>query len=226
MYYDWTIILILPGLLLGLWAQARVKNAFEKYSKVHTSRGVPSQEMVRQLLYKEGIVDISITSTQGTLTDHYDPSSNTLRLSQGVYGSDSVAAIGIAAHEAGHALQKEQSYPFLTLRSIMVPVVNIGSNLAWPIFLLGIILSFRPLMYVGIAVFAAVVVFSLITLPVEFNASQRANQMLSESGYFTQDELNGVRTVLNAAALTYVASFISSAMQLVRLLLIARRRND
>ncbi len=226
MYYDWTIILILPGLLLGLWAQARVKNAFEKYSKVHTSRGVPSQEMVRQLLYKEGIVDISITSTQGTLTDHYDPSSNTLRLSQGVYGSDSVAAIGIAAHEAGHALQKEQSYPFLTLRSIMVPVVNIGSNLAWPIFLLGIILSFWPLMYVGIAVFAAVVAFSLITLPVEFNASQRANQMLSESGYFTQDELNGVRTVLNAAALTYVASFISSAMQLVRLLLIARRRND
>ena len=226
MYYDWTIILILPGLLLGLWAQARVKNAFEKYSKVHMSRGVPSQEMVRQLLYKEGIVDISITSTQGTLTDHYDPSSNTLRLSQGVYGSDSVAAIGIAAHEAGHALQKEQSYPFLTLRSIMVPVVNIGSNLAWPIFLLGIILSFRPLMYVGIAVFAAVVVFSLITLPVEFNASQRANQMLSESGYFTQEELNGVRTVLNAAALTYVASFISSAMQLVRLLLIARRRND
>lgn len=226
MYFDWTMILVLPGLLLGLWAQARVKSAFEKYGKMHTQRGIPSQELVRQLLSRQGVVDIAISPTQGTLTDHYDPSSNTLRLSQGVYGSDSVSAIGVAAHEAGHALQKEQNYAPLALRTIMVPVVNIGSNLAWPIFLAGLIFSWRPLMYAGIAVFAAVVVFSLITLPVEFDASRRANQMLSESGYFTQEELNGVRTVLNAAALTYVASFISTLMQLVRLILLARRRND
>lgn len=226
MLFDWTMILILPGLLLGLWAQARVKNAFEKYSKVHTQRGIPSQELVRQLLSRQGVVDIAISPTQGTLSDHYDPSSNTLRLSQGVFGSDSVAAVGIAAHEAGHALQKEQGYGLLSLRSLMVPVVNIGSNLAWPIFVLGIIFSWKPLMYAGIATFAAVVVFSLITLPVEFDASRRANVMLSESGYFTQEELNGVRSVLNAAALTYVASFISTLLQLLRLVLIARRRND
>ncbi|MBR3107378.1 MAG: zinc metallopeptidase [Clostridia bacterium] len=226
MYLDWTIILILPGLLLGLWAQSRVKNAFEKYSKVHTRIGRASQDLVRELLARQGVVDIAISPTQGTLSDHYDPSSNTLRLSQGVFGSDSVAAVGIAAHEAGHALQKEQGYQLLSLRSLMVPVVNIGSTLAWPIFVLGIIFSFKPLMYVGIAVFAAVVVFSLITLPVEFDASRKANIMLSESGYFTQEELSGVRTVLNAAALTYVASFISTLMQLLRLVLIARRRND
>lgn len=226
MYFDWTMILILPGLLLGLWAQSRVRTAFEKYSKVRTQRGIHSQELVRQLLSRQGVVDIAISPTQGTLSDHYDPSSNTLRLSQGVFGSDSVAAVGIAAHEAGHALQKEQGYRLLSVRSLMVPVVNIGSNLAWPIFVLGIIFSWRPLMYAGIATFAAVVVFSLITLPVEFDASRRANVMLSESGYFTQEELNGVRTVLNAAALTYVASFISTLMQLLRLVLIARRRND
>ncbi|MBR5110191.1 MAG: zinc metallopeptidase [Clostridia bacterium] len=226
MYFDGTILLLLPGLLLGLWAQARVKSAFEKFSKVRTGRGIPAQELVRQMLSRQGVVDITIAPTQGTLSDHYDPSSNTLRLSQGVYGSDSVAAVGVAAHEAGHALQKEQGYALLSLRSVMVPVVNIGSNLAWPIFFLGILFSWKPLMYAGIAVFAAVVLFSLITLPVEFDASRRANLMLTESGYFTQEELDGVRKVLNAAALTYVASFVSAALQLVRLILIARRRND
>ena len=225
MYLDWTFILVLPGLLLGLWAQARVKSAFEKYSKVHTGRGIASQDLVRLLLNRQGVVDIAITQTQGQLSDHYDPSNNTLSLSQGVYGSDSVAAVGVAAHEAGHALQKEQGYPLLSLRTVMVPVVNIGSNLAWPIFVAGIIFSWQPLMYAGIITFAAVVLFSLITLPVEFDASRRANLMLSESGYFTQNELDGVRTVLNAAALTYVASFVSAALQLLRLILIARRRN-
>ena len=154
LYYDWTILLMIPGLLLGLWAQARVKNAFEKYAKVRTMRGTASQELVAELLARQGVVDITITPTQVTLTDHYDPSSNTLRLSQGVYGSNSVAAVGIAAHEAGHALQKEQGYGLLSLRSVMVPVVNIGSYLAWPIFVLGIIASWKPLMYAGIAVFA------------------------------------------------------------------------
>lgn len=225
MYFDWTILLILPGLLLGLWAQTRVQTAFEKYSKVHTQRGIPAQDMIRALLSRQGVVDIAITPTQGTLSDHYDPTTNTLRLSQGVYGSDSVSAIGVAAHEAGHALQKDQGYGPLALRSILVPVVNIGSQLAWPIFVAGIFFSWRPLMYAGIAVFAAVALFSLITLPVEFDASRRANQMLSDSGFFSREELDGVRAVLNAAALTYVASFVSTLLQLLRLILIARRRD-
>ena len=225
MFFDWTILLILPGLLLGLWAQARVQNAFEKFSRVHTQRGIPAQDMIRALLSRQGVVDIQIAPTGGTLSDHYEPSSNTLLLSQGVYGSDSVSAIGVAAHEAGHALQKEQGYGPLALRSVLVPVVNIGSRLAWPIFVAGIIFSWRPLMYAGIAVFAGVALFSLVTLPVEFDASRRANQMLSDSGYFTREELDGVRTVLNAAALTYVASFVSTLLQLLRLILIAGRRN-
>ena len=226
MIYDWTIILMIPGLLLGLWAQARVKSTFAEYSKVTTRRGMASQDVVRLLLNRQGVVDLNIEPTHGILSDHYDPSSNTLRLSEGVYNSASVAAVGVAAHEAGHALQKEQGYAMLSLRTIMVPVVNIGSTLAWPIFLAGYIFSWRPLIYAGILVFAAVVLFSLITLPVEFDASRRANVMLSESGLFSQDELAGVRKVLNAAALTYVASFVSTLLQLVRLILLARRRND
>ena len=226
MFFDWTMILIIPGLILGLWAQARVKSAYAQYSRVITRRGLASQDVVRQLMNREGIVNLTIEPTHGVLTDHFDPTSNTLRLSEGVYGSSSVSAVGIAAHEAGHALQKEHGYTLLGLRSVMVPVVNIGSQLTMPIFLAGYIFSFRPLMTAGILVFALVVLFSLITLPIEFDASRRANQMLSDSGYFTHEELEGVRKVLNAAALTYVASFISALLQLVRLLLLARRRDD
>ena len=223
MYLDWTMLLILPGLLLGLWAQARVKSSFEKFSKVRTQRGIPSQELVRQLLSRQGVVDITISPTQGTLSDHYDPSSNTLRLSQGVFGSDSVAAVGIAAHEAGHALQKEQGYSLLSLRSLMVPVVNIGSNLAWPLFIMGMIFSWEPLMYAGIGLFALAVFFSLITLPVEFNASRRAMAILERDGYLAADEISGAKSVLSAAALTYVASAFMAIMQLLRLVLLSQR---
>ena len=224
MYFDWTIVLLLPGLILGLWAQSRVKNAYAEYSRVGTSRGLPAEEVVRELLYRQGADPIAITPVSGNLTDHFDHQTDTLRLSEGVYGSPSVAAIGIAAHEAGHALQKQENYPFLTLRTAAVPVVNIGSRMAWPIFLAGIIFSWQPLMTVGIALFALAVLLSLITLPVEFDASRRANLMLAGSGYFTNAELEGVRKILNAAALTYVASFIGALMQLLRLILIANRR--
>lgn len=224
MYFDWTILLMLPGLLLGLWAQARVNSAYAKYSQVGTRSGVSAEVAVGQLLRQNGAGDVAIQATQGQLTDHYDPTSNTLRLSQGVYGSSSIAALGIAAHEAGHALQKAQNYPFLALRSLMVPVVNFGSKLSWPIFLAGILFSFEPLMYVGIIAFALVVLFSLVTLPVEFDASRRAVAMLNAGGFLTQEEETGVRKVLSAAALTYVASFVSALLQLLRLVAILNRR--
>lgn len=224
MYFDSTFLLLLPGLILGLWAQARVKSAFEKYSQVYTRRGLPAQDVVRQLLFARGMSDLAIEAVSGQLTDHFDPGTHTLRLSQGVYGSSSVAAIGVAAHEAGHALQQQENYPLLALRTAAVPTVNIGSRLAWPLFFLGILFSWEPLMYAGIAAFGLAVLFSLITLPVEFDASRRAKLMLADSGYFSEDELQGVRAVLNAAALTYVASFISAFLQMLRLILLSQRR--
>ena len=223
-YFDWTMLLLLPGLLLGLWAQSRIKTAYKTYGKIITQRGIPAQEVVRQLLERQGAGGIAIAPVSGELTDHFDPRTDTLRLSQGVYGSASVAAVGIAAHEAGHALQKQQNDPLLSLRTAIVPVVNIGSHLAWPIFFVGLIASWRPLMTAGILLFALVVLFSLLTLPVEFDASRRASLMLADSGYFTEEELRGVRTVLNAAALTYVASFLSALMQLLRLIMLSQRR--
>lgn len=225
-YFDPTYLLIIPGLILGLWAQAKVKSTYHKYSRIPTSRGMSAAQAVSRMLEREGAGDVQIGRVRGTLTDHYDPRTNTLKLSEGVYDSASVAALGIAAHEAGHALQKAENYPFLALRSVMVPVVNIGSYLAWPIFVAGIIASWESLMLAGIVLFGLVVLFSLITLPVEFNASKRAMQMLASTGYLTQAEEDGARKVLNAAAMTYVASFVSAMLQLIRLLALANRRRD
>ena len=225
MFWDYTMLILIPGLLLVLWAQARVQSAYAKYSRVRTQRGLPAEEVVGQLLRQESADHVVISRTSGQLTDYFDPRTDTLRLSDGVYGSASVAALGIAAHEAGHALQKQQGYPFLSLRSLMVPAVNIGSTLAWPIFVLGLIFSWDPLVNAGIVLFGLVVLFSLVTLPVEFDASRRAMAMLAGSGYLTQDEQKGVKAVLSAAALTYVASFVSALLQLFRLITIARRRD-
>ncbi len=224
--FDWTFILVLPGLLLGLWAQYKVKSAYSKYERVLAQRGDTAESIARELLNAGGSGNVSIRQTGGTLTDHYDPRSNTLALSSGVYGSSSVAAIGVAAHECGHALQQHEGYAPLRLRTAIVPVVNIGSKLYFPIFLLGLLFSWQPLVYVGIACFALSLVFSLITLPVEFNASRRAKALLESGGYLSREEIKGVDAVLDAAALTYVAAAISSLLQLIRLLLIARRRND
>ena len=210
MYLDTTILLLLPGLLLGLWAQAKVKSAYEKYSKVYTQRGMPASAAVEELLRQQGVTDVSITSVHGTLTDHFDPGTDTLRLSEGVYASSSIAAVGIAAHEAGHALQKKENYPFLSLRTTLVPMVNIGSNLAWPIFLLGILFSWEPLMTAGIVCFGLVVLFSLITLPVEFDASNRAKAWLSSSGLLYNEEIDGVSEILGAAAMTYVSAAVQA----------------
>ena len=216
---------MLPGLLLGIWAQNRVNSAYRKYSRVGVKSGMTAAEAAGRMLRLNGAGDVRIEQTGGQLTDHYDPRSNVLRLSSGVCHSNSVAALGIAAHEAGHAVQQAESYPFLKLRTVVVPVVNIGSALSWPIFFLGFLFSWEGLMTAGIWLFAAVVLFTLITLPVELDASRRALKMLSAGGFLTESELGGARQVLSAAALTYVASFVSAALQLLRLLTLARRRD-
>ena len=193
---------------------------------MYARSGMSAEDVARSMLNQAGCGNVSIRTVSGNLTDHYDPRNNTLRLSDGVYGSSSVAAIGIAAHECGHAMQQHEGYAPLVLRSALVPVVNLGSNLYFPIFLLGLLFSWEPLIYVGIACFALTLVFSLVTLPVEFNASGRALRVLDQQGYLSPEEMDGARAVLSAAAMTYVAAAISSLLQLVRLLIIARNRRD
>lgn len=222
-YYDWTMILVIPGLLLGLYAQFKVKSTFDRYSRVRTRSGMTAEQAARMLLSRGGSANVTISRVNGSLTDHYDPRSNTLRLSDSVYGSDSVAAVGVAAHECGHALQEHDGYGLLKLRSALVPVVNIGSSLYLPIFMAGLLFSWEPLQMVGILCFGLTLLFSLVTLPVEINASKRALGMLD--GVLEAEELQGAKAVLSAAALTYLASVISSALQLLRLILISRSRN-
>ncbi len=222
-YYDWTMILVIPGLLLGLYAQFKVKSTFDRYSRIRTKSGLTAEQAARALLSRGGSANVTISRVNGSLTDHYDPRSNTLRLSDTVYGSDSVAAVGVAAHECGHALQEHDGYGLLKLRTALVPVVNIGSSLYLPIFMAGLLFSWEPLQMVGILCFGLTLLFSLVTLPVEINASKRALGMLE--GVLDAEELQGAKAVLSAAALTYLASVISSALQLLRLILISRSRN-
>lgn len=222
-YYDWTMILVIPGLLLGLYAQFKVKSTFDRYSRVRTKSGLTAEAAARMLLSRGGSTNVTISRVNGSLTDHYDPSSKTLRLSDSVYGSDSVAAVGVAAHECGHALQEHDGYGLLKLRTALVPVVNIGRSLYLPIFMAGLLFSWEPLQMVGILCFGLTLLFSLVTLPVEINASKRALGMLE--GVLDAEELQGAKAVLSAAALTYLASVISSALQLLRLILISRSRN-
>ena len=222
-YYDWTMILVIPGLLLGLYAQFKVKSTFDRYSRVRTKSGLTAEAAARALLSRGGSANVTISRVNGSLTDHYDPSSKTLRLSDSVYGSDSVAAVGVAAHECGHALQEHDGYGLLKLRTALVPVVNIGSSLYLPIFMAGLLFSWEPLQLAGILCFGLTLLFSLVTLPVEINASKRALGMLD--GVLDAEERQGAKAVLSAAALTYLASVISSALQLLRLILISRSRN-
>jgi Zn-dependent membrane protease YugP len=223
MFYDASMLLLIPALLLVLFAQMRVKSTYAKYAKIPTRAGIPAAEAAEKMLRDQGNNAVSLQRVEGTLTDHYDPRSETLSLSEGIFHSASIAAVGIAAHEAGHAMQKMQGYGPLGLRSLVVPVVSIGSNLSVPIFILGLIMSWQPLVTAGIILFALTVVFSLITLPVEFNASKRAIAMLQGSGIISgAEEEKGVKAVLNAAAMTYVASAIGALLQLIRLILISR----
>lgn len=225
-FFDPTMVLILPALALALWAQFRVKSTFAKYSEVLSRRGMSGAQVANAILERNHL-DVSVEPIEGSLTDHYDPRDRTLRLSEDVYGSRSIAALGVAAHETGHAIQHAHHYLPLQLRSNLVPVANFGSTLAMPLFLVGLFLPAASfLMDIGILLFTFAVVFALVTLPVEYNASSRALQVLSQHGYLAPDEIDSARKVLNAAAWTYVASAAMAILQLVRLLILRGQRED
>lgn len=226
-YFDWTYLLIIAGVILSLWASAGVKSAFRRYSGVSTIRGVTGADAASAILRQSGIYDVRVIHIQGNLNDHYDPRNKTLALSDPVYGSTSVAAVSVAAHECGHAIQHAQNYAPLKIRSSLVPVANFGSAISWPLILIGILMGFnQTLITVGILLFCAVVLFHLITLPVEFNASARGLKILSSNGMLMGDENEGAKKVLRAAALTYVASAAGMILQLLRLLILTRGRRD
>lgn len=222
--YTWYLIVV-PALLLTLWAQFRVKTTYNKYSQVASARGRTAAEVARQILNEHGLSRVQIDQIGGSLTDNYDPTANIVHLSQTVYGSTSIAAIGVAAHEVGHAIQHAEEYTPLRLRTVIIPATNFGAKLAMPLFLAGLIFNYSALMSIGILLFSLVTVFQLITLPVEFNASRRAIATIEDRGLLTEDEAKGARKVLTAAALTYVAALASSLAQLLRLVLISRSGN-
>lgn len=231
MFYDPTYFLVLIGVVLSLVASARVKGTFNKYSQMRNSRGMTGAQAAEQVLRTAGITDVRIERVAGNLTDHYDPRSKVLRLSDSVYGQTSVAAVGVAAHECGHAIQHARGYAPLKFRSILVPAANFGAKLAWPLILIGLLINSESSWFIiqaGIIAFSLAVLFQIVTLPVEFNASGRAIRILADSGMMYGDEIVAAKKVLNAAALTYVAGAASSILQLLRLILLTRgrRRND
>jgi len=225
MFFDYYyIVLVVPTIILSLIAQIMVKSTFAKYSKIPCSKRITGQDSAALLLRSNHINDVRIESVQGSLTDHYDPSSKVVRLSQPVYGENSIAAVGVAAHETGHAIQHARKYGPLALRSYLVPVANIGSMLGPYIAMAGLFLSMPLLLNIGIILFGGAVLFYVITLPVEFDASARAIAILRANNVLTKDELNGVKKVLTAAAMTYVASALTALMSLLRLILLSRSR--
>ena len=236
MYYgfDWTyLVLVLPCVLLSLWASSNVNSTFNKYSRQLSSRRITDAEAARSVLAANGVYGVCIDRVSGNLTDHFDPKTNVIRLSDSVYDNASTAAIGVAAHEAGHAVQYAQGYGPIKLRAAIIPITNIGSKLAMPLILIGLLLTFAEnfsffFVYLGIACFGLSLVFQLVTLPVEFNASRRAMVALEEGGILTDEERKGAKKTLKAAALTYVAATATALAQLLRLILIfgGRRRRD
>lgn len=218
-YYDPTYMLIVISALISLFAQFLVNSRFSKYSRVRSRSGMTGAQAAERILQSQGIYDVAIQRVSGKLTDHYDPRNKTLNLSDAVYASTSVAAVGVAAHECGHALQHARGYAPLSFRSALVPVANIGSQLSWLFIILGIFFGgSHTLIMIGILMFSAAVLFQLVTLPVEFNASGRALKLLSETGILQKDEVSDTRKVLSAAALTYVAAAATAVLQLLRLL--------
>ncbi len=222
LFYPETLVLLIPALLFAMYAQYKVQSTYKKYAQVPTQARINASQVARDILSREGISGVNVEGTQRRLGDHYDPRSKTLRLS--APESISVAAVGVAAHEAGHAIQHARGYAPLALRSAVVPVASFGSQLAFPLFFIGLFFQAEVLLNVGIALFAAAVAFTLITLPVEFNASRRAVAVLRSGGTMSSTELGAVKQVLTAAALTYVAAAAMAAMQLLAMLLMANRR--
>lgn len=232
--FDWTyLVLVLPCLILSLWASASVNSTFKRYSTQYSVRRITGADAAQRVLRNHGVYNVRIERVAGNLTDHFDPKSNVIRLSDNVYDSTSTAAIGVACHEAGHAVQYATHYAPIKLRAAIIPITNFGSKLAMPLILLGLILSVfgnfsYTLVYVGIACFGLSLVFQLVTLPVEFNASRRAIRSIDDAGILTQQELTGAKKTLKAAAMTYVAATAVSLAQLLRLIVLfgGRRRND
>lgn len=230
-YYDWTYILVIIGAVISLAASARVNRVFAQYSTVRSHSGMTGREAAEQILHRNGIYDVQVIHIPGNLTDHYNPGKKTLGLSDTVYNSTSVAAIGVAAHECGHAVQHATGYAPLSIRGALMPVANFGSMAAWPLIFIGLFLNGQTaalFINLGILFFSAAVLFQLVTLPVEFNASGRAVKVLENSGMLYPDEVGSVKKVLGAAALTYVASAAAMILQLLRLLILTggKRRND
>lgn len=229
MYFDPTYILVIVGMVVCLMASARMNATFQKYAKVRSHSGITGREVAENLLRREGIYDVQVEHVAGNLTDHYDPRNKVLRLSDATYQSNSVAAVGVAAHECGHAIQHARGYAPLALRSTLAPVANFGSMIAWPLILLGLFFrstSSQLFLNLGILAFLAAVLFQLVTLPVEFNASKRAVQALGSSGILYEEEVGHTKKVLSAAALTYVAGAAASMLQLLRIILLANSRRD
>ena len=226
--FDPTYFLVIIGAVICMIASARVKSTYNKYSQYRSASGMTGAQAAQRILNSAGIYDVTIQHVSGNLTDHYNPSAKTLNLSDSVYNSTSVAAVGVAAHECGHAIQHQKGYGPLVLRSTLVPAANIGSSLSWPIFVAGLIFSMRPLLMLGILLFGLAVIFQLVTLPVEFNASSRAIRILEGNGMLGESEITGAKKVRRAAAMTYVASLASSILQLLRLVILAggNRRDD
>lgn len=225
-YYDSTYILLIPAILFSIYAQGKIQSAYSKYSRVASMTGITGAQAARKILDLNGLFDVAIEVIPGNLTDHYDPRSRVLRLSQGVYYSNSIASIGVAAHEAGHAIQHSKGYAPLVFRNALVPVANIGSNLSWILILLGFFMGAAGLINIGILLFTAVVLFQIVTLPVEFNASSRALNELENNHILYSDEIGRAKKVLDAAALTYVAATLAAISQLLRLLVLTRDSRD
>lgn len=225
-YYMDYFLYLLPALIVTIVAQVMVNRTYSKYSKVRNGRGYTGAMAARAILDSNGLQNVGIEHISGSLTDHYDPRTNVVRLSDSVYNSDSVAAIGVAAHEVGHAVQQNRGYVPMKIRAAIIPATQIGSKIAIPLFFIGLILSFEYLTTIGIILFSATVLFQLVTLPVEFNASRRALQTIEQDHFLEGEEVAGAKKVLSAAAMTYVAGLLMAIMQLLRLIAIAGRRND
>lgn len=229
MFYDPTYILVMIGVVICLLASAKMNSTFSKYSRVRSHSGMTGKEAAEALLHREGIYDVRVEYVAGNLTDHYDPRSKVLRLSDATYQQTSVAAIGVAAHECGHAIQHARGYAPLSIRSALVPVANFGSSIAWPFIIIGLIMNSQTsqlFLNLGVIAFSMAVLFQIVTLPVEFNASRRALKILGNTGMLYPDEVRETRKVLTAAALTYVAGAASAILQLLRLIMISNSRRD
>ena len=223
-YFDWTVLIVLPALVFTIWAQMKVNSTFNRYSKIYTSGRLTGAEAARRILDANGLYDVKIERVHGSLTDHYDPKKNVIRLSETVHDVSSVAAVGVAAHETGHAIQHARGYFPIRVRMAIIPVTRIGSMLSMPLFIIGLLLASSPFILLGILLYSLITVFQLVTLPVEFNASRRAMQTLESQGILHKEELDGAYSVLSAAAMTYVAALATSLLTLLRLLVIANGR--